>query len=760
MSLEKLKWAAIFSFVVSMAFLLLGGLFTKDRLPPYPGKVVDSKGDILFQKSDIMAGQNVYQRYGLMDHGSVWGHGSQRGPEFSANTLHQQGDAVREYLAKSEYGTTYERLDDTKQEIIDLKTKREFKANRYDPATDTLTLTPGQVLAVDAVHRFWEEMFREGDTGYGFLPDTVKSAEERLQISRFFYWTAWVASATRPGTDYSYTNNWPHDRSVGNVPTVETYIWSLAGILSLLIVLGIFIFCVHNYGLWYGPTKGVSLAEKLIDMPLTPSQFGAAKFFLVVILLFLLQTCFGGLLAHYTIHPASFWAPIVAKLIPYSLAKTWHLQLAVFWIATTWVGSAIYIAPIIGGVEPKKQSLLVQLLFVAILLVAVGSLSGEFAGIKGLFGDSDAWFWLGHQGWEFLELGRLWQILLFVGLSFWVFIVYRAVAHHLRLGHKDETTGLIVFYVFSAVLVVAFYGFGLVYGKGSHLTMADYWRWFVVHIWVESVFEFFGVSVISLLLVVMGLASARAALMVVYFTAILVFLSGILGTAHHYFWYGAPSFWLGVGSVFSSMEPVPLLGLVTRGLMEYKSIRKEGKEFPYRWPMYFLVASAFWNFLGASVFGFLINLPIVNYYEHGTYLTMNHGHAALFGVYGMLSIALMLFSWRGLVGRAHWNDKILKLSFWGLNVGLLLLTLGTLLPIGLLQAWVSFKHGLWVARDASFFSRGFVQFVGTARVIPDLIIICLGVLPLAYFLFTTYPRLKAKEIKDGESVWEHLGVEL
>jgi nitric oxide reductase subunit B len=495
-------------------------------------------------------------------------------------------------------------------------------------------------------------------------------------------------------------------------------------------------------------------------MPLTPSQFTAAKFFLVVILLFLLQTSFGGLLAHYTIHPASFWAPIVAKIIPYSLAKTWHLQLAVFWIATTWVGSAIYLAPIIGGIEPKKQNLLVQLLLVAVLLVAVGSLSGEIAGIKGLFGDGDAWFWLGHQGWEYLELGRLWQILLFVGLIFWLLIVYRAVANHLRLGHKDETTGLIVFYVFSAILVVAFYGFGLVYGKGSHMTMADYWRWFVVHIWVESVFEFFGVAVISLLLVVMGLASAKEALAVTYFTAILVFLSGILGTAHHYFWYGAPSFWLGVGSVFSSMEPVPLLGLVTRGLMEYRSIRKEGKEFPYRWPMYFLVASSFWNFLGAGVFGFLINLPIVNYYEHGTYLTMNHGHAALFGVYGMLSVALLLFSWRGLVDRAHWNDKILKLSFWGLNGGLFLLTLGTLFPIGVLQAWTSFTEGLWVARDASFFGKGFVQFVGTARVVPDLMIICLGVIPLAYFLFRTYPHLKAREIKEGESVWERLGVEL
>jgi nitric oxide reductase subunit B len=758
MSLEKLKWAAIISFVVSMAFLLLGGLFTKDRLPPYPGKVVDQAGKVLFTEADIFAGQDVYQQYGLMDHGSVWGHGSQRGPEFSANTLHQQGDAVRGYLAKREYGTVYEALDDTKKEIIDVKTRRVIKTNRYDPATDTLTLTAGQVLALDSVHRFWEEMFREGDTGYGFLPDTVRSAEERLQISRFFYWTAWVASATRPGTDYSYTNNWPHDRSVGNVPTAETYVWTLGGILALLIVLGIFIYYVHNYELWYGATKGVPLAEKLIDMPLTSSQFKAAKYFLVVILLFLLQTIFGGLLAHYTIHPASFWAPIVAKIIPYSLAKTWHLQLAVFWIATTWVGSAIYLAPIIGGIEPRKQGLLVQLLFAAILLVAVGSLAGEVAGIKGLLGD--AWFWFGHQGWEYLELGRVWQILLFVGLIFWLVIVYRAVASHLRLGHKDEFSSLIVFYVFSAILVVAFYGFGLVYGKGSHLTMADYWRWFVVHIWVESIFEFFGVAVISLLLVVMGLASARAALMVVYFTATLVFLSGILGTAHHYFWYGAPSFWLGVGSVFSSMEPVPLLGLVTRGLMEYKSIREEGKEFPYRWPMYFLVASSFWNFLGAAVFGFLINLPIVNYYEHGTYLTMNHAHGALFGVYGMLSIALLLFSWRGLVERAHWNDKILKLSFWGLNGGLFLLTLGTLFPIGVLQAWTSFTQGLWVARDASFFEGGFVKFIGTFRVIPDMMIILLGVVPLAYFLFTTYPHLKAEQIQEGESVWERLGVEL
>jgi nitric oxide reductase subunit B len=248
--------------------------------------------------------------------------------------------------------------------------------------------------------------------------------------------------------------------------------------------------------------------------------------------------------------------------------------------------------------------------------------------------------------------------------------------------------------------------------------------------------------------------------MVAYFTAIIVFLSGILGTAHHYFWYGGPSLWLGLGAVFSSMEPIPLFGLVVRGLLEYKSIRKEGKDFPYKWPMYFLMASSFWNFLGAGVFGFLINLPIVNYYEHGTYLTMNHAHGALFGVYGMLSIGLLLFSWRGMVQKGYWNDRILKISFFGFNIGLLLLTLGTLLPVGILQAWTSYKQGLWVARDASFFERDLVRFIGMVRIIPDLCIIVLGVLPLAYFLFKTYQHLKAREIQEGESVWKRLGIQL
>jgi len=758
MSITKLKWAAIISFVLAMGGLLLGGHFANRQAPPYPGSVADTGGGILFTREDIIAGQDVYQRYGLMDHGSVWGHGSQRGMEFSAVSLHLIGESTREQLARDEFDRDYASLSQDQKDIIDLKTRKHLKTNRYDAGKDILTLTGAQAGALRKVQDFWEHTFRDGDKAYGFLPGQVPTAEERLQLGRFFFWTAWVASTSRDGGDFSYTNNWPPDRLVGNTATTETYLWTLGGVLSLFIVLGLFIYYVHRYHIWYGEAKGIPLAQKLIDMPLTSSQFNAAKYFLVVILLFLVQTCFGGLLAHYTAHPGSFYIPVIGRLIPYSWAKSWHLQLAIFWIATTWIASAIYLAPIMGGREPRRQGLLVHLLFAAVLIVAVGSLLGEIAGIKGMLGKM--WFWFGHQGWEYLELGRFWQMLLFVGLISWLLIVYRAVAGNIRRSKDKEFKALVWFYVFSAVLVVGFFAFGMFYGRGSHLTVADYWRWFVVHIWVESIFEFFGVAVISVLMVAMGLVTARAALIVAYFTAAIVFLSGILGTAHHYFWYGGPSLWLGVGAVFSSMEPVPLFGLVVRGLLEYKSIRAEGKDFPYRWPLYFLVASSFWNFLGAGVFGFLINLPIVNYFEHGTYLTINHGHGALFGVYGMLSIALLLFSWRGLVKKEYWNDDLLKLSFFGLNGGLLLLTFMTLFPVGIMQAWTSYKDGLWMARDASFFERPAVMLLSQLRLIPDLIIILLGVTPLAYFLFKTYPKLKAERIKDGEAVWERLNIEL
>ncbi|MBI5683977.1 MAG: cbb3-type cytochrome c oxidase subunit I [Verrucomicrobia bacterium] len=721
MSITGLRNSAIVSFVVSMTILLAGGYFAQQKVPPIPAKVV-SGDKVLTERDAILRGQDVYQRYGLMDHGSVWGHGALRGMDFAAETLHLIGETARAA------GVTVE----------------ELRANRFNPATDTLTLLPAQAAALEQARAHWEKMFGEGNAHYGFLKDTVPTAAERRDVADFFFWTAWAAGTHRPGETYTYTNNWPPDTTVGNKASTEALVWSLISIITLLVVLGIVVYIVHRYGFFYGESQSVQAAQKLLAAPVTPSQRASALYFLVAGLLFILQIFNGGLLAHYTVHPGQFYIELVGKQYPFSWAATWHRQLAVLWIALSWMGTAVYLAPLVGRREPKGQRAMVNILLAAAVFVALGSLTGEVLGIKGMLGE--LWFWLGHQGWEYLELGRLWQILLFGGLLFWLVVVYRGMAPALQAKPNSETgahtKALLWFYVFSAVFVVLFFGFGLVYGRHTHLTIADYWRWFVVHIWVESIFEFFGLAVIAMFLVTLGLVSVDSALRAAYLSAILTFLSSIPGTAHHYFWYGGPSFWLAVGGVFSSMEPIPLILLVVRAWMEYKEIHGQGREFPYRWPLFFLIASSFWNFLGAGVFGFMINLPIINYYEHATYLTSNHGHTALFGVYGMLAIALILFSWRGLVEDKHWNNSILKLSFWGLNGGLFLMFSTGLLPIGLAQVWECYDKGFWFARSAAFYDQPVIQTLGNWRAVPDTIIIVLGAAPLLWFLISTFPRLR------------------
>ncbi|MEJ2111942.1 MAG: hypothetical protein P8Z37_18930, partial [Acidobacteriota bacterium] len=155
MSTETLKRAAIVCFIIALGGLLLGGLFANREAPPYPGSVLTPDGTVLFTRADILSGQDVYQRYGLMDHGSVWGHGSQRGMEFSAVTLHLIGDKVRDQLSISAYGRDYNMLSEEERDLIDIRTRRSIKANSYNPAGDTLQLDAPKVAALEETVAFW-----------------------------------------------------------------------------------------------------------------------------------------------------------------------------------------------------------------------------------------------------------------------------------------------------------------------------------------------------------------------------------------------------------------------------------------------------------------------------------------------------------------------------------------------------------------------------------------------------------------------------
>lgn len=734
--------------VTSIGVALIGYYYTQKDLPPYPGKIISESNEVLSGKDTIFAGQHVWQKYGLMDLGSIWGHGTYRGPDFTAQALHNMGQAMRENLALKLHGRSYSHLNEDLKGLVDTKVIRQTKKNRYDAALDTLTLTESQAYALEKNREFYVNLFTKGESDGPIQAGSINSDQEMRDLADFFFWTAWCAGTIRPGDNHTYTNNWPHDPQMGNFVSGKSVVWSAISLVAFGLCLGLMIFLFHKYGFNKGALPfDAKAGDRLANDGISPSQRKTAKYFFVVSALFFLQVVMGGLMAHYTVHPNSFFGfDDIAKFIPYNWAKTWHLQLAVFWIATSWVGMTLFVSPRVGGKEPVGQGFLVDFLFAAVVIVVVGSLTGEVLGIKGLL--NDAWFWLGHQGWEYLELGRLWQILLLVGLVLWLILVVRSLKEHFTNG--SERWGLPHFLTYSGVAVVGFFCFGLFYGPNTHITIADFWRWWVVHTWVEGAFEFFAAAAIVFVMVNLKLVEVKAGLQTVYFTVALAVSAGIVGVGHHYYWFGEPSLWLALGSTISALEPVPIALLLADVWHSQDALKKGGENYPYRYPLMFLVAAIFWEFLGAGVMGLAITTPVVNYFEHATYLTVNHGHTALFGTYGMLAIGLLLFSMRGLVEQKGWDIKYLKVAFWGTNIGLLVMFTTTLLPIGILQVLDNIENGFWHARSNDFWAQDTIQLLGQWRIVPDTLII-IGAGALFLFMLKAMLNLKKPVVQSGES---------
>jgi nitric oxide reductase subunit B len=318
--------------------------------------------------------------------------------------------------------------------------------------------------------------------------------------------------------------------------------------------------------------------------------------------LILAQIVMGVVTAHYGVDGGGLFGIPLASVLPYSVTRTWHLQLGLFWIATAWLAAGLYIAPAVCGYEPKFR----------------------------------------------------------------------------------------------------FYGAALGAGKHTNLAMAEYWRWWVVHLWVQGFFEVFATVVIAFLFARLKLVRLKAAGAATVTSATIFLGGGIIGTLHHLYFSGTPTVVLALGSVFSALEVVPLLFIGVEAWENLKLSQATPWVHHYRWPIYFFVAVAFWNLLGAGVFGFMINPPVALYYMQGLNTTPVHGHAAHFGVYGMLGMGLMLFSLRAMQPGRQWREGTIRFAFWSINIGLLAMVTLSLLPVGLMQTWASVQHGYWFARSAEF----------------------------------------------------------
>jgi nitric oxide reductase subunit B len=755
-----LKSILIFTIIASFTVLLMGGYWIFKEQAPRPLEVTNEKGEVILTKETIMGGQAVFQKYGLMDYGTVLGHGSYMGPDYTAEALTVYTEGMQDFRAEEKFGKPFDKITGEEQTVIRDLVKREMRENRYDPDSDTMVITAAQVYGYEKVGEFYRKVFTEGD-GWGLKAELIKEehmpAEERAyvasgdqiqQISDFFFWTAWLSSTERINDDITYTNNWPYYEDAGNEMSFSAIWWSGASVTVLILFVGLILFVFYRYhlGMEEAYRDGNFPRIDLAKLPVTSSQLKSGKYFLIVTVLFFVQAMFGALLAHYYVEPDSFFGiKWIHDILPFNIAKGYHLQLAIFWIATAWLGMGIFVAPLVGGHEPKKQGLLVDILFWALVVLVGGSMIGQWLGANGYLGNK--WFLLGHQGWEYLELGRLWQGVLAAGMLIWLFIVYRGIKSGLK--RENDKGGLIHLLFYSAIAVPFFYLFAFLMNPDTSFTFADYWRWWIIHLWVEGIFEVFAVVVIGFLLVQMKLVTKSSTVKALYFQLILLLGSGVIGIGHHYYYNGSSEIWIGLGAVFSALEVIPLTLLILEAYDQYKMMRDGGVDFPYKATFWFLISVAIWNLVGAGVLGFLINLPAVSFLEHGQFLTPAHGHGAMMGVYGMFAIAVLLYSLRNIVKPEKWNDKWLKFSCIMLNVGLAGMVFASLLPVGFLQMKEAYVNGYAASRSADFLKQDIIQSLLTLRSVPDTIFL-VGVVALVLFSIKAMFNLRKVTHKEIE----------
>ena len=724
---HKKLWASLIAVVVG-SFAVLGwqGVELNRDLPPIPEAVRTTDGAPLIDGASIRRGQNVWQSLGGQEIGSIWGHGAYVAPDWSADWLHRESVFVLDRWAG---GAGFDALSAEQQAPLRARLERLMRTNTFDPATGVVTVDPVRADAFAANAAHYADVFRAGRDEYAIPPGTLTDAARMHDMAAFFWWTSWVTSTERPGDTVTYTQNWPHEPLVANRPTAGNVMWSMASVVLLLAGIGAL---VAYYAKGHGDeTLAIPKTDPLRGLRITPSQRATYKYFLTVAGLVLAQVGLGVLTAHYGVEGSALFGIPLGEILPYAVTRSWHTQLGIFWIATAWLATGLFVAPMVSGHEPKWQRAGVNFLWCCLLVIVVGSMAGQWLSAMQKL-DGDVWFWLGHQGYEYVDIGRFWQIFLFVGLFVWLALMVAALRPAFR-RRDDETRPLLLLFTLSCVAIALFYGAGLMYGKGSHLASVEYWRWWVVHLWVEGFFEVFATVAIAFLFVRLGLLSAKRATPAVLFSTIVFLGGGILGTFHHLYFSGTSAAVLALGATFSALEIVPLTLVGFEIWHNLKLAKTTGWVAAYKWPILFFVAVAFWNLVGAGVFGFLINPPIALFYMQGLNLTPVHGHTALFGVYGMLGIGLMLFTLRALFPQVQWRERPLAVAFWSLNGGLVLMVLISMLPVGILQTLAAIEHGTWWARSAEFLQTPLMQTLRWLRA-PGDTVFAVGIVAIAWFV--------------------------
>ncbi len=730
--MRKYWWLLVGVLILTFSILGFFGREVYRQAPPLYSVMKTSDGRVLYSKEDILTGQTVWQSIGGQQIGSIWGHGAYQAPDWTADWLHRELVHYQEVYSHENFSKEFSQTNADEKSKIKNEMLKDYREAQL--VNDELIISDTRFKAFELTKEYYLKLFGD-DAGlkptrvaYAIHENVLPSLERREKMMSFFHWSTWAASANRPGEKHTYTNNWPHEPLIDNNPTSENIFWSIISVILLIAAIG-FLVWFYSFKKEDDLETNLPSIDPLKNFKLTPSMKALWKYWGVVIVLLVAQIGLGGILAHYTVEGQDFYGFPLSEYLPYSVARTWHIQIALFWIATSFLAAGLFLGPIVnGGKDPKFQLFGVNFLFIALLIVVFGSLTGELLAAKQFFTNLDMSFWFGHQGYEYVDLGRFWQILLLVGLGLWLTLMLRCVVPALR--KTDDSKDLLLLFTASTVAIGLFYGGGLFYGARTHISIMEFWRWWVVHLWVEGFFEVFATVAIAFIFVSLGLIKPRSASKASLLSTSIFLLGGIPGTFHHLYFSGTPTSISAIGACFSALEVVPLVLVGFEAFHTYRVQHLTSWTSRYKWPITFFVGVAFWNLVGAGVFGFLINPPIALYYLQGLNTTAVHAHGATFGVYGLLSLGLVIFIVQTSFSKSDWNEKLMNVAFWGLNLGLGLMIVMSLLPIGLIQFKAALSEGLWYARGSEVMQSPLIQNLRWLRSVGD-IIFAIGALSFA-----------------------------
>jgi nitric oxide reductase subunit B len=720
-------------FMVSALIYFTANL--QKEVPPIPKDVKSVSGEVLYTYDDVVEGKGYFQQFDLMDWGSMLGMGAYMGPDFTTEFFHHRAEFLYEYYAKELYNKSVNELTNIENGGLKERVKQDFQ-EQTKLLEEGVVYTDASAEAYKKNVEHLTKMLVEGDKERAF-PGGVIMKEEAVKIAAFVDWSQMVASSIRPGTEgkvgeeRTWSNNWPAEPLVDQDTSYNNHIVSLWEFLLLWALTIVVIFLSYEY--LFKKDKKEDLQPALKITKLFKSQKKLLKYLPIVSLLFVVQLFLGAYLAHLYADPTQDFI-FSQDLLPFNVIRSIHTQLAILWVAVGWLVGGLLIAPWVAN-KDHKFPWLVDVLWGALLVVAVGAIAGLYLGATGQL--RDTWFWLGNEGRELLNLGRVWDIGLVVGLVFWFLLIISLIK---KSATNNPLVGTIIWSAFGiATLYIA--GMMPVHKVMPNFTVDDYYRWWVIHLWVELTFELFAAGVIAFMTVSLGLISQKTAERVMFFELFLIMMSGTLGVGHHYFWQGLDEYWIAIGGIFSALEPLPLALMIVEAWKNYREQKAEGNKNQFSTPFMWIAGSAVLNWIGAGFFGMVINTPTISYYSHGTYLIMPHGHVALLGAFGYFSLAFLYMTSRAnaMANGWSWNDKMSKIAFWSLTIGVLLFVLPTLI-IGLEQTKAAAEMGYYYTRtrEAIQNMQGWMWF----RILPDTLMIGGGVIVFIDLFLKTFKGKK------------------